>query len=205
MKIFNTAVYGLEESIVRSGYPMLTEIPDDLFLWGLWDAEQPHRVKPEEEYQKHVRRAVKLANAGAGHNNFLKSVIVQMDVEAPQYVWMQIERYQFFTIISSQSKMHRLLQMDLKGQFLDGCFDSTSYNNIKGWIELYKQEKCDLEDVLNNVPMGLELAAGISTNYLCLQNMIKQRRDHRLKFWNTVFVDWCKTLPMSRELIFCEN
>ena len=186
MKIFNTKTYGLEESIMRSGYPMRTHVG---------------AMYHEDFKESDTKRAIKLANAGAGHSNFLKSIIVQMDVEAPQYVWMQIERYQFFTITSSQSKMHRLMQMDLDQQFLDGCFDSISCKNIKGWIELYKQDKCDLEDVLNNVPMGLELTAGVSTNYLCLQNMIRQRKNHRLKFWSECFCPWVESLPMAKELI----
>ena len=206
MKIFNTAVFALEESIIRSGYPMLTEIPDDIYKWSAFkdDEELREYVVDSEEFNKHVKRAVKLANAGAGHSNWLKGVIVQMDVEAPQYVWMQIERYQFFTIISSQSKMHRLTRMNLGGGFLDGCYSSGAKENAELFISLYKKGNCDMEDMLNNVPMGLELTAGISTNYMCLKNMYHQRKHHRLKFWTDVFVDWCKTLPMSRELIMSE-
>ena len=125
--------------------------------------------------EPHVKRAIKLASApiGSGHDNFLKGIIVQMDVEAPQYVWMQIERYQFFTIISSQSKMH-------------------TFKIPKG--KTY-------ENVLDETPMGFELTAGISTNYLCLKNMYHQRKNHRLKFWTEVFCPWVESLPFAKELI----
>lgn len=192
MKIFNTAVYGLEESIIRSGYPMLTEIDEDL-------DSQCDCVG-----NNHIKRAIKLANAWAGHSNFLKGIIVQMDVEAPQYVWMQIERYQFFTIISSQSKMHRLTRMNLGGGFLDGCYSSGAKENAELFISLYKKGNCDMEDMLDNVPMGLELTAGISTSYMCLKNMYHQRKQHRLKFWTEIFCPWVESLPMAKELI-CGN
>ena len=49
-------------------------------------------------------------------------------------------------------------------------------------------EECDTDELMANVPMGLELTAGISTNFLSLQNMYRQRKNHRLKFWNTTFI-----------------
>ena len=190
MKIFNSSVFGLEESIIRSGYPMLTEVPD------FKDTYFP--IAP-----KHKERAINLASSktGSGHDNFLKGIVVQMDVEAPQYVWMQIERYQFFTIISSQSKMHRLTRMNLGGGFLDGCYSSGAKENAELFISLYKKGNCDMEGMLDNVPMGLELTAGISTNYMCLKNMYHQRKHHRLKFWTDVFCPWVESLPMAKELI----
>ena len=196
MKIFNTDCYGLTESIFRSGYPMKTEIAD--FTDVAKELLEIDFAIADKNYDNpHIKRAIKLANAGVGHSSFLAGIVVQMDVEAPQYVWMQIERYQFFRIISSQSKMHRLTQMDLRNGFLDGNYSSSALETAKTFIQGYKDEQIDIEDMLNNVPMGLELTAGISTNYLCLQNMMRQRKNHRLKFWNTVFVDWIHTLPLS--------
>lgn len=196
MKIFNTDVYGLTESIFRSGYPMKTEIAD--FTDVAKELLEIDFAIADKNYDNpHIKRAIKLANAGGGHFSCGKGIVVQMDVEAPQYVWMQIERYQFFTIISSQSKMHRLTQMDLRSGFLDCNYSSSALETAKTFIQGYKDEQVDIEDMLNNVPMGLELTAGISCNYLNLQNMYRQRKNHRLKFWNTVFVDWIHTLPLS--------
>jgi len=201
MNIFNTEVYGLAESIIRSGYPMKTKIinMENINSSDYWDLQDAITFK--DFVNPHIKRAIKLANAGSGHNNYLKGIIVQMDVEAPQYVWMQLERYQFFTIISSQSKMHRLTQMDMSDGFLDGMYCSSAKETAEDFIQLFKGEKIGIDDMLGNVPMGLELTAGISTNYLCLKNMYHQRKNHRLKFWNTVFVEWIKSLPMSNVLI----
>ena len=97
--------------------------------------------------------------------------------------------------------MHRLTQMDMSDGFLDGMYCSSAKETAEDFIQLFKGEKIEIDDMLGNVPMGLELTAGISTNYLCLKNMYHQRKNHRLKFWNTVFVEWIKSLPMSNVLI----
>ena len=127
------------------------------------------------ELLPHYNRAVKLASckAGEGHDNFLKGIVVQCDVEAPSYVWPQIQRYRFFEIISSTSKMHTLKIPEGK----------------------------TYEEVLSQMTMDYELTAGITTNYMCLKNMYRQRKNHRLKFWTEVFCPWVETLPMAKELI----
>jgi hypothetical protein len=49
-------------------------------------------------------------------------------------------------------------------------------------------------------PMGLELTARITTNYLALKTIYNQRHNHKLEEWR----DFCKeieTLPYAAELI----
>ena len=42
-------------------------------------------------------------------------------------------------------------------------------------------EDVDIDDVLANVPMGLEITARMSTNYLQLKTIYNQRKNHRKK------------------------
>jgi hypothetical protein len=186
MRIFNTQVYGIDESMIRSGYPMLSEVGEIKY-------DRTLLMEP------HIKRAKRLAKSpiGSGHNNFLKGIIVQMDVEAPQYIWMQIERYQFFTIISSQSKMHKLkeiIKAPCNGSIYDGVKEMLMENETYG--DIYS-----LDSIMTEVPMGLELTAGISTNYMCLRNMYHQRKNHRLEFWTKVFCPWVEGLPRADEFI----
>ena len=102
---------------------------------------------------------------------------------------------------------HPLLweQLEKAGFSNEADFTSTKEeveNKIENWWE--KEEKT-LDELLANVPMGLELTAGISTNYLCLKNMFHQRKNHKLKFWTETFVPWVKSLPMAKELITGES
>ena len=117
MQIKNVKVYGLEESILASGYPMQTGEPENLDLYD-GDGKLVYFLGDS-------KRAKKLANTpvGSGHNNFLKGVIVQFDLKYPQYLFNQLDRYNFWDdisdgilpkttdvmdIVSSQSKMHKL-------------------------------------------------------------------------------------------------
>ena len=166
MDIKNTQVYGLPEGLLRSGYPMLSTVPG-CEKFNEIIAQINFEIMNKNYDNQHIKRGIGLSRAGAGHNSWLKSVVVQMDVEAPQYIWMQIERYQFFTIISSQSKMHRLRQI-----VETSCVGSI-YDGVKEMLT--DQSLYDLDSIMTEVPMGLELTAGISTNYMCLKNMYHQR------------------------------
>jgi hypothetical protein len=191
MKIFNTDIYGLQESIVRSGYPMLTEVAETL----------PSAFSYEIEQDK--KRALKLGNSqvGSGHDCFLKGIIVQADIEAPAYWWPQWQRYHFADIISSQSKMHQLVNMNIAS----ACHEYVEPDALAVTLyrlEEYKNNPTDenFERLLANTPQGLELTAAITTSYLQLKTMYYQRRHHRLKMWNTVFVRWVMALPLFHQL-----
>lgn len=183
MKIKNVKVYGLHESIVRSGYPHLVG--------------EPNEVVPTE---KGFERAVKLANApnGSGHDNFLKGIIVQFDLQYPEYFSPQLQRYHWVDIVSSQSKMHKLTSRELtKEDFTDKTNDIIilylnrlirSYNR-KPSSELFNK-------IISNLPCGYLKWMAISTNYLQLKTIYKQRRSHKLTEWQ-YFCNWIKTLPMS--------
>lgn len=199
MRIFNDKVSGILEAVKASGYPMKTEV-DGYLVKKDWD------------------RADKLANAplGNGHDCFLKGIIVQANVTAPQYWWLQFQRYHFADIVSSQSKMHRILEMDIDKQ-VNGYVMLDSIFNLKRLIKLYKNFdenkehtvravggiKCEFKNkkelfqtIIANCPMGLELTARIVTNYLQLKTIYHQRKNHKLEEWH-IFCDWIKSLPHS--------
>ena len=191
MKIFNCRVYGLEQSLIRAGYPMQTTINE-----AMDEAIEQHGIT-----EQMINRGIKLGNtpSGSGHSNFLKGIIVQMDITAPQYWWLQAQRYHWFDIISSQSKMHKILEMDLEWS-CDKFTYAAIYDISQDFINDVKEDKSlPIEHVLSNLPMGLEYTAGISTNYLQLKTMYNQRRNHKLSQWQ-YFCNWCETLPYFREL-----
>ena len=79
LKISNVKVYGLEESIIASGYPFRTDLPSDmknmLAIVNEYNIDYPDKVNS-------FKRAVKLGNTpiGSGHSNFAKGVVVQFDL-----------------------------------------------------------------------------------------------------------------------------
>ena len=66
-----------------------------------------------------------------------------------------------------------------------------------------KQKKKYLEILYSN-PAGFELTARMTTNYRCLKNIYKQRKNHRLPEWRE-FCEWIETLPYAKELIIGEE
>jgi hypothetical protein len=54
--------------------------------------------------------------------------------------------------------------------------------------------------LLYSNPAGFELTARLTTNYRCLRNIYKQRKNHRLPEWRE-FCKWMETLPYAKEFI----
>lgn len=195
----------IAEALVMSGLPMSTDVDGDGICRDIMRLEVMLDRKPEAS--KHFNRAQKLgtAKAGSGHDCFLKACVVTAIISAPSYQWPQIQRYHFLDIASSQSKMHRITKMDLEKQ----CNQEVDYriiNILNEWIDKYNNAKNEGEKliyfykIINNCPHGLQLAAGIVTNYLQLKTMKAQRKHHKLYEWSQNFVEWVDGLPYFVEL-----
>lgn len=187
--IKNTEVYGIEKAVKASGNPMRTVI----------------QSSPCDE--KDFLRANKLGStrSGEGHDNFLKGILVQMDVTAPLYWWKQAQRYHWFDFVSSQSTMHCLLKFDPETQ----CVPETNKEIlaiIRKLIEEYNaldnedpKKKAKWRELVASLPCGFCLGATMTTNYQQLKTMYNQRKAHKLQEWH-VFCAWCDSLPHFKEL-----
>lgn len=189
-KIFNTAVYGLDAAIKASGNPMRTEIDKS------------------EVSEKDYKRAINLGKTkgGEGHDNFLKGILVQMDLCAPLYFWKQAQRYHFFDFVSSQSTMHCLLKFDVESQ----CVPETNKEILaimKRLIDTYlalpedaPNKKAKWRELVASLPSGFCLTASMTTNYQQLKTMYFQRKHHKLKEWQE-FCAWCEELPSFKQFV----
>ena len=190
IRITNARCYDLEESMVASGYPMLT------------------KVIPRDSNESDVARAIKLANtpAGSGHSNFLCGIRVSFDLTIPRYMWQEVQRYHWFDIVSSQSTMHKIAQMDLlaSNNYTSETLDSTM-ETLCDLQAAYvaKQSEENFRALKAAVPEGLLLTARISTSYAQLKTMYSQRNHHKLQEWQQ-FCKWMLELPYGKELIACE-
>lgn len=209
MKIANVRIYGLEESAVASGYPMLAKsMFEDEFI-----------EQCENNSDHHVNRLIRLGgtNSGEGHDCALKGVVVQYDLTCNHVMLPQFMRYHFHDIISSQSKMHKLLNMDLDKAFDKGVDPEivrivkckiTEYKNCLEWNRV-KPERERLskeylqqlyENIMSSLPMGLELTMRVDSNYLQLKSIFKQRRGHKMSFWQD-YCNWIEGLPHMKEVL----
>lgn len=186
MVISNINVYGLENAVRGSKFPMSVDI-DSL------DSEIVERTK-------------KLGQSpiGAGHDNYLNGIIVQFDLTFTIKAWTEAERYHFFDFISSQSTIHRIAKFDLDSQYLE--YVDPRIIEIMNELKDKFNETKDKEDYLRLLysnPCGFKLTAAMTTNYRQLKTIYHQRKNHTLPEWN----DFCRQieqLPYFKELVLGE-
>lgn len=187
LSISNWRVYDIKESVIASRNAMRLTPPE----------------YTDEEFQQALPRAIKLAKCGggSGHSNYRKGIRVSFDIKYPNYISPELQRYHFFDIVTSSSKMHKLVQMDM-----DACFNEYvcigAKEMMKELLARYNEDKSyeNFIRLLSNCPLGIELFMRCSTNYEQLATIYKQRKDHKLKEWH-IFCDWIANLPFAHQLI----
>ena len=185
--ISNVQVYGLEESIKRSKYPMSTDT-------------STCTTEPTKTTYSLGR-----ASVGSGHDNWLNGVIVQFDLTFTNKAWVEAERYHFLDFVSSQSTMHRITKFDLDKAYIEYT-DPRMIEIMQQLVDQYNADPTpdNYLKVLYSNPAGFKITAGMTTNYRQLKTIYYQRKNHRLPEWR-VFTEWIETLPMFKELILNEN
>lgn len=209
LKVENVKVYDLKESVIASGFAMRTKLPE----------------YTEEEFEKGLKRCRRLVQASNNsehvkcHDNALTGIRVSFDVTYPQYWTPEFQRYHFADIVTSASKMHRLLKMNID-ESCNKYVTTETKENLKQYINEYNaidetsyKNKEEYENalyeafmkVISNCPLGLELFMRISTNYKQLQTIYYQRRHHKLKEDWGAFCKAIEELPYFKELILGEE
>lgn len=195
LEVKNVKVYGLEESVIACRNAMRLEMPE----------------YTKVEFEASYPRATKLAmcGGGSGHSTFRVGIIVQFDLKYPNYISPEIQRYHFFDIITSSSKMHKLTSMNM-----DACFNEfvtqESKDQMKRLLGEYNNASTNDEKytcfmrLLSNCPQGIELFMRCTTNYEQLATIYRQRKNHKLKEWHT-FCQFIENLPHAKELIICNE
>lgn len=166
----------------------------------------------DEEFETSLQRAIKLAKlgGGSGHSNFRVGIRVAFDVIYPNYISPEMQRYHFFDIVTSSSKMHKLTSMDM-----DACFNKyvtqESKDQMKRLLDDYSKAETNDDKytcfmrLLSNCPQGIELFMRVTTNYEQLATIYRQRRNHRLREDWGAFCNMIESLPYAKELIICDD
>ena len=210
--VSNVDIYDLEKSILASGYPMRTTIPN------------------RDITEKDLARCKNLVNAtktgNGAHAQFMTGIRVNFDLTFSNKAWVEAERYRFLEFVSSQSTMHRITKFDLDNQYnkyvdpriieimkskvqeynkvmeLRDSYDKDDQRNMSPQLreDLTEWLKDAYLEILYSNPAGFTLTARMTTNYRCLRNIYMQRKDHRLPEWRA-FCKWIETLPYAQELL----
>ena len=208
--VTNAKIYDLEESLHAAGYPMRTSTE--------W----------EEAPSATLKRGVSLSKAAdwqGAHDQFLTGIRVSFDLTCSNKMWVEAERYRFLEFVSSQSTMHRITKFDLN-ECYNGYVDPRVIEIMKEKVEQYNALQSEIAstdpsnehemrrltnlakqkylEILYTNPAGFTLTARMTTNYRCLKNIWRQRRNHRLPEWRE-FCKWIEGLPYAKELICYEE
>lgn len=213
-EIANVKVYDLKQSVIACRNAMRLTPPE----------------YTDEEFEKSLPRAIQLAKCGggSGHSNFRKGIRVSFDIKYPNYFSPELQRYGFLDIVSSSSKMHRLIEMDLDfacNKYVPQVFidemrklvnrykcikDSPEYHKciftLRDGTEIFAKNKQDalyyaFMQCISACPQGIELFMRCSTNYEQLATIYRQRKHHRLKEDWGAFCTFIENLPYSKDLI----
>ena len=144
--------------------------------------------------------------SGSVHQTFLSGIRVSFDIKYPNYISPELQRYHWIDIVSSSSKMHRLSSMDM-----DTCFNKyvtdESKEQMKRLVKKFNDTKSyeDFMVMLSNCPQGIELFMRVSTNYLQLRTLYRQRKTHKLKEDYGAVCEFIEKLPYAKEFIIGNN
>lgn len=196
VEISNVQVYDLYESVIACRNAM--------------------RLKPSDydmdDFSDSFERAKKLAASPthSGHPNFLTGIRVSFDIKYPNYISPEMQRYHWFDIVTSSSKMHTLVKMADDPTRYNKYVTKETLDQMRRLQESYNMacETGTAEDqyeafmmLVSNCPQGIELFMRVSTNYMQLRTIYEQRHNHKLKEdWGAI-CDMIRSLPHSKELI----
>lgn len=166
------------EAIVRGEYGYELAVEGIGYSFGIDDQERLKGV------------AEKLAPKDGGHNKFLESMQVWIEITASRYWWQEFDTYRVGTTKQSESTIHTitkktLSQLDFSDRILEATLEHLNFliheYNI---AETKDEKKLYFELIKANLPEGYLQKRMVCTNYKVLKNMIWQRKNHKLREWH---------------------
>ena len=229
MKFENTDVWGFEHALRGMRNPMNSwEKSDSGYktktVTSMAEVAETLRCMAYcgfEIGENDLRLAQTLIKAGSEHRKFMRQIFVSVDITAPLYWWKEADTYKVGTVANSTSTMHKLASTPIT---ID-CFEMDDFENVTSvdisvkniWnsllvdLEELRQKYNETKDkrywkeLLRLLPESWLQTRTITMNYENILNMIHHRSCHKLSEWSKSFIDWTRTLPYAKELLFLED
>jgi hypothetical protein len=205
LKVENIEVIGLEGAIRGMRNPMDSWKHID----SEYDKENPRQYNVGEKDLGLMKR---LCKAGTEHAKFMRMIHIQFDLTTNAIVWAEFDTYKVGVTRNSCSKMHRIhVKPFTEDMFSTEGIGEVGYakeelSRVLGTLNKLREdfnktkEKRYWRAMLELLPHGYNMKATIDMNYQNAQNIIKQRRNHKMQEWN-VLCDELLKLPYMSELI----
>lgn len=184
MEINNVVVAGIGEAINSSTFPMDLSVSNSV-----------------TEATMSVANGLASKEQISGHRSFLKTITITADITATKQWFNQWGRYSFSDVGSSQSTMHRLKDMRLDEAYIK-YVDDEIIKRMEVLQEQYNDDRTkeNLYKLIYSSPVGIELTARITTNYLQERTVYLQREEnqrHKLEPEWRKYTKWLESLPQS--------
>lgn len=132
-----------------------------------------------QDPSKMPKVALNLSPKDLGHNKFLESIVVWIDIDAPRFWWSEFDTYRVGMTKQSDSTMHTLKRQPLTQENFEYKIDELYLNHLNKMIDA----NLEIDIIKNALPDGFIQGRTICTNYKVLRNIILQRRNHKLPQW----------------------
>lgn len=154
---------------------------------------------------KLLKIADALAHKQRGHNKFLESINISLDITAPRYWWSEFDTYRVGVTKQSESTIHTLGKRDLTADDFEHGLPLGTLNTLNNIIDRYRctENKYEKETLFlalkTTLPEGYLQRRIVVLNAKTLQNIIAQRINHRLPEWK----QFCGILRNSLPFHIC--
>lgn len=172
-----------------------------------------------------------LIKAGSEHRKFLRQIFVSVDITAPLYWWKEFDTYKVGTVANSTSTMHKLASTPISKD----CFemgDFSDFRKINDIDEIYYFSEVDefwekeikfleklrkkynetkdkryWKELIRLLPESWLQKRTVTMNYENLLGICSkgQRRNHKLTEWSVDFMNWARSLPYAKDLLFIDE
>ena len=151
-----------------------------------------------ERFEKAIKRSELLCGKGAGHDKFLRQIVMWVDINAPRFWWSEFDTYKIGTVAQSTSTMHTL-----KKGVTSAHFEYPELVNIESLNEFISY-KPSIEQMKAALPEGFLQRRIVTLNYGVLWTIVQQRHDHRLPQWQQ-FIGAIRGQCDHPELLWSQN
>ena len=155
---------------------------------------------PAEEQERIRRVACNLAPKGGSEAKWTRAVYFTWSIRAPRFWWTEMDTYKIGTVAQSESTM-RVLAMgrsfepaDFEGHEVDS-FVLSKLNILLDTLRANPRDTDLLVSIKSALPESFLQRRIWSCSLAVMQNVWRQRRNHRLPLWHTVCDAFVEATP----------
>jgi len=141
------------------------------------------------DFSRLEKVATVLFNKDGGHNKFLESIQLWIEITAPRYWWQEFDTYRVGITKQSESTIHTIMKSKLNQSHFESPLNEDILEFLNICIQDYKnsksteQKKQNFKILKNHLPEGFLQKRIVNTNYKVLRNILQQRKNHKLDEW----------------------